>query len=120
MVKQLFELVHNGDIQYRLKSYAHRPRVSRGGHAGNARGLPVHPPQEERTKHKTKPRESRVLLRPRLRALNCLCLLQSCLLLLGVNHNTQEMFLGNVDKQKKQSKEEAEQNKFIGKQASTF
>ena len=41
-------------IQYHLESYAHRLRVSRGGCAGSARGLPVRPPQEERTKHKTK------------------------------------------------------------------
>ena len=75
---------------------------------------------EARDETETKPRESRILQRPRLRALNCLCLLQSCLLLFGVSHNTQEMFVGNVEKQKKQSKEEAEQNKFIGKQASTF
>ena len=46
------------NLQYRLKSYAHRPRVSRGGRAGTARGLPVRPPREERTKHETKPRRN--------------------------------------------------------------
>ena len=45
-------------LQYRLKSYAHRTRVSRGGRAGNARGLPVRPPREERTKHETKSRRN--------------------------------------------------------------
>ena len=48
-----------GKIQYRLKSYAHRPRFSRGGRTGSARGLPVRPPREERTKHETKPRRNR-------------------------------------------------------------
>ena len=33
---------------------------------GSARGLPVRPPREERTKHETKPRETCVLERPRL------------------------------------------------------
>ena len=46
-------------LQYRLKSYAHRPRFSRGGRTGSARGLPVRPPREERTKHETKPRRNR-------------------------------------------------------------
>ena len=68
---------------------------------------------EARDENETKPRESHVLQRPRLHALNCFCLLQSCLILFGVNHNTQEIFIGNVDKQKKQPKEEAEQNKKI-------
>ena len=45
-------------IEYRLESYVHRPRVSRGGRKGSARGLPVHPPREERTKHETKPRRN--------------------------------------------------------------
>ena len=66
------------DIQYRLKSYAHRPRFSQGGRTGSARGLSVRPPREERTKHEakteTKPRETRVLERPRLRAFTCNCL----------------------------------------------
>ena len=35
-------------------SYAHRPRVSRGGCMDSARGLPMRPPREERTKHETK------------------------------------------------------------------
>ena len=46
------------NMQYPLESYAYRPRVSRGGHTGSAQGLPVCPPREERTKHKTKPRRN--------------------------------------------------------------
>ena len=46
-------------IQYRLNPDAHRPRVSRGGHKGSARILPLHPPREEQTKHETKPRQNR-------------------------------------------------------------
>ena len=45
-------------IQYRLESYAHRPRVSRGGRTGSARDLPVRARREERTKHETKPRRN--------------------------------------------------------------
>ena len=54
-------------IQYQLKSYAHRPRVSRGGRAGNARGFPERPTSgrtnEARDEIEMKPRESRVLLK---------------------------------------------------------
>ena len=67
-------------VQYRLNPYVHWPRVS---------------PREERTKHKTKPRRSlgkRVLQWPRLRALNCLCLLFVCVSLLVIRVHLPKRF----------------------------
>ena len=49
---------HRSSVQYHLESYAHWPRVSRGGRTGSARGLPVRPPREEQMKHETKPRRN--------------------------------------------------------------
>ena len=80
------------------------PRASTSGRTNKARD-----------ENKTKPQGNHaffkgcIFLAP---ARNCLCLFQSCLILFGVNDNTQDIFIGNVNKQKKQSKEEAEQNKL--------
>lgn len=53
-------------LQYHLKSYAHRPWFSRGGHADSAHGLPVcrrEERNEAQDKTETKLREACVLQR---------------------------------------------------------
>ena len=87
-------------VQYHLEPYAHRPQVSRGGRTGSARGLPVRPPREERTKHETKPRRNlgnhaffnnRVFVL--LIAFVFVSIAVYCLVL---DHNTQEIVNGNL------------------------
>ena len=96
---KMFFLDSDG-TQYRLESYAHRPRVSRGGRTGSARGLPVRAPREERTKHETKPRRNlgnRAFSNNRvfvlLIAFVFVNIAVNCLVL---NHNTQEIVIGNL------------------------
>ena len=87
-------------LQYRLEAYAHRPRVSRGGRVGSARGLPVRPPWEEQTKHETKPRRNlgnRAFFNNHVFVLLIsFVFVNIAVYCLVLDHNTQEIVIGNL------------------------